>query len=142
MTLKNGKKVARAVLLVFFAVAPVFAGDSTVVFSVGSSNAPSAPRLLYPLSDSVILTGKDSLEFRWWNEGAGIDHFIFKIYKGYAMYGQDLLYKQNVPSGLSSITIQSKMFENGRVYTWSLIQVSFDGLKSDKSFSAFKVIKE
>ncbi len=53
-----------------------------------------------------------------------------------------LPYKQNIPSAESALKIKADLFEDGRVYTWSLIQVAFDGEKSDKSFNSFRVIKK
>ena len=58
------------------------------------------------------------------------------------MYAANLIYKENLPAGASSIKVKADLFEVGQVYTWSLAQVSFAGYKSDKSFNSFKVIKE
>jgi len=68
--------------------------------------------------------------------------FIFKIYKGYKMYLANLIYKEDLPPDASSVKIKSDLFEDGQVYTWSLIQISYSGYKSDRSFNSFKVIKE
>ena len=34
------------------------------------------------------------------------------------------------------------LLKDGKVYTWSLVRVSYAGYKSDKSFNSFKVIKK
>jgi hypothetical protein len=120
----------------------LFASDVRHSGSISHFNAPAEPRLLYPIKDEVTLSGKDVLEFRWWNDFMGADHFIFKIYKGYNMYASDLITKQDVPSSASSIKIKSELFEDDQVYTWSLILVALGGQKSDKSFHTFKVIKK
>jgi len=134
-------KVAIAIIIVLSSTLPVFASGFKRIYFRGF-NSPPEPRLIYPISDKVILTGKDFLEFRWWNDFIGIEHYEFKLYKGYNMYASDLIYKQSLPSRASSIKIKSELFEDGQVYTWSLIQVSFGGQKSDKSFNSFKVIKK
>ena len=139
--MKNKVKVMMATILVLLLIVPVFAGDgSSIIFGRSCVLLPG-PRLCYPVNDEVVLTGKDFLEFRWWNDCMRIDHFIFKIYKGYTMYGSDLVHKQNLPAHISSLKIKSELFQDGQVYTWSLQQVSLDGQKSDKSFNSFKVIK-
>jgi len=126
-----------AIIFVLFTLIPAYAGDIQFI----RLNKPPEPRLLYPIYDTVTLTGNAPLEFRWFNDYLGIDHFIFKIYKGYNMYASGLIYKQNIPSGDSSLKLKADLFENGQVYTWSLIQVALGGEKSDKSFNSFRVIK-
>jgi len=58
------------------------------------------------------------------------------------MYESGLIYKENLPMNTSSIKIKSNLFEDGQVYTWSLIQVSLAGQKSDQSFNSFKIEKQ
>ena len=130
--------IVSAILLI---VSPVFASGGRYNYSVTSYNILPEPRLLYPINDKVILTGKDPLEFRWMNNFMGIDHFIIKIYKGYNMYESFLVYKQKLPMDTSSIKIKSDFFVDGQVYTWSLIQVSLTGQKSDQSFNSFRINK-
>jgi len=57
------------------------------------------------------------------------------------MYAQGLMYKQNVPADNSSIKIEPVLFEDGQVYTWSLLAIGLNGETGDKSFHSFKVIK-
>jgi len=101
-----------------------------------------APRLLYPIYDTVVLKGNTPLEFRWLNDYVWTGHFIFKLYKGYNMYASGLILKQDVSPEESGIKIDSGLFSDGQVYTWSLVTVGFDGQKSDKSFNSFKVIRK
>lgn len=103
---------------------------------------PPEPRLLSPVTNDVDLKGKAYLEFKWLNDSVQVRDYIFKIYKGNNMYASDLIYKQDLPSRESSIQVKADLFEVGKVYTWSLIQVSLGGQKSDKSFSSFQVIKK
>ena len=53
-----------------------------------------------------------------------------------------MIYKENLPAGADSIKIKTDLFDDKQVYTWTLVQISFSGSKSDKSFNSFKVIKE
>ncbi|MCX5706652.1 MAG: hypothetical protein NTW13_03165 [Candidatus Omnitrophica bacterium] len=119
-----------------------FASDIRFGQFEGSFNAPPEPRLLYPITDEVILTGKDFLEFRWRSNFFEADHFIFRIYKGYNMYAAGLVYKEEIKASESSIQVKADLFSDGQVYTWSLIQVSNSGCKSDKNFNSFKIIKK
>jgi hypothetical protein len=135
----------RAIIAIFFVlsfVMAVLAEDTELALRSATFDTLPAPQLEYPVTEQVILTGKDFLEFKWWNDFMGIDHFIFRIYKGYNMYESGLFYKQNLPADESSVKIKSDLFKDSQVYTWSLIQVSFSGQKSDKSFNSFKVIKK
>ena len=133
--------IAGIILIPLSIISSVFAGEHKFKDSIGLFNTLPEPRLIYPISDEIILTGKGFLEFRWWRDFIGVDHFVFKIYKGYNMYAPDLIYEQNLSSSASSIKVKPELFDNGQVYTWSLMLVSLGGQKSDKSFSSFKVVK-
>ncbi|TAM41360.1 hypothetical protein EPN54_01920 [bacterium] len=119
-----------------------FAGTLSFTLDAGAYNSVPEPRLRYPIYDTVTLTGNAPLEFKWWNSYVGVHGFIFKLYKGYNMYAADLIRKEELPAGAYSIKISPELFEDGRVYTWSLVQVSSAGYKSDRSFNSFKVIKK
>lgn len=136
------RKVVIAIFFILSFAWSVFASDAELIQRSNAFDDVPAPRLQYPVTDKVILTGKEFLEFKWWNDFMGIDHFIFRIYKGYNMYESGLIYKQNLPSNESLVKIKSELFEDSQVYTWSLIQVVFSGKKSEKSFNSFKVIKK
>ncbi len=106
-------------------------------------NSVSGPDLIYPMTDHIVLAGKDFLEFRW--EKADIiksDHFEFRLYRGYKITASALIFKQNFPRDIYPIKIPIDLLENNQVYTWSLRQVFMNGEKSDRSFSSFKVIKK
>jgi len=138
---KNKLLIISFTLAVLLVSSSVFANGRFNSY-INSYNTLPEPRLLYPINDKVVLGGKDFLEFRWMNDFMGIDHFILKIYKGYNMYESGLIYKENLPMNTSSIKIKSNLFEDGQVYTWSLIQVSLAGQKSDQSFNSFKIEKQ
>jgi hypothetical protein len=103
---------------------------------------PPAPRLHYPVLEEVVLTGNNPLEFSWWIEQIGIDHFEFRLYKGYDMYAANLIYKERLAASSSSLKVKPDLFENNAVYTWSLLQVDVEARKSDKSFNSFRVVKK
>lgn len=133
--------VIAAVFVLSFGLA-LFAGTLSFTLDEGGYNSVPEPRLRYPIYDTVTLTGNNPLEFQWWNSYVGVSGFIFKIYKGYNMYAADLIHKEDLPGEANSVKIRPELFEAGRVYTWSLIQISNAGYKSDRSFNSFKVIKK
>lgn len=119
-----------------------FANTVSFTLEQGAYNSVPGPVLRYPINDTVILTGNQPLEFKWWNSYVGVRGFIFKIYRGYNMYAANLIHKEDLPPEAYSVKIKPDLFESGQVYTWSLIQVSNAGNKSDRSFNSFRVIKK
>jgi len=127
------------VIVILALMSPAFARD----LGLGrASCCPPEPRLLYPISDTLILTGKDFVEFKWINDFFGIDYYDFRLYRGYDTYAAGLILKQRIPQTEGFVRIKSELFINNQVYTWVLRQVSFGGKKSDSSFSSFRVIKK
>lgn len=105
--------------------------------------SPSGPTLLYPVTDNIVLTGKDFLEFRWERTDlVNTDHYEFRLFKGYKTLEATLILKQDSPAGTFPIKIAASLFEEGQVYTWSLRRVYFGGNKSDFSYSPFKIVKK
>jgi len=135
------KTVIIMLVWVLFFTPVILAGPVSFTIDNGAYNNVPEPRLRYPISETAILTGNDPLEFKWWNDLVGIRGFTLKIYKGYNMYAANLIHKEDLSPEVSSVKIKSDLFEDGQVYTWSLIRLSFSGYKSDKSFNSFKVIK-
>jgi len=103
---------------------------------------PPAPQLRYPVLEEVVLTGNNPLEFSWRIAEMRIDHFEFRLYKGYNMYAANLIYKEKPAANASSLKVKSELFENDQVYTWSLLGVDLEGRKSEKSFNSFRLVKE
>jgi len=130
------------VFLVLPAGRPVQVGAVSITLESGVYSYVPEPRLRYPISDTVFLEADEPLEFSWWNDSSQTRIFTIKIYKGYNMYAGNLIYKNDIPPGDSSVKVDSALFVDGQVYTWSLIRVSLAGYKSDKSFNSFKVIRE
>jgi hypothetical protein len=140
--MKNGMKIAAASLLILFLTASVFAQSFGRIDATGFSDFRPGPVLLYPTIDVIDITGLDSLEFKWERDASDTHHYVFKLYKGYNMYADDLILSQDIGSSEISFKVDPGRFENEQVYTWSLVQVSFTGSRSDKSSSTFKVLKK
>lgn len=104
----------------------------------------SAPQLLYPLSEEADLTGKGSLEFKWF-AGAGdlvrLDHYEFRLYKGYRTIASSLLLKNRLPAVSYSIGIEAELFDDNQIYTWTLRKAFLDGKKGELSSNSFRIIK-
>jgi hypothetical protein len=135
------KKLAIVFVFIFCFVGISPAHAVSFTLEGGLYNSPPEPRLRNPIYDAVILNSTQPLEFSWWNDVTGTRGMIFKIYKGYNMYEDNLIHKEDLPDSLSSVKIDSALFEDGEIYTWSLVRVGFSGKKSDKSFNSFKIIK-
>ncbi len=135
------KIVIIALALVLFSASVILAGAVGFGVDNGSFNSVPQPRLRYPIYDTLIISNNQPVEFSWWNDFRDTSGFILKIYKGYNMYADNLIQKENLPADASSFKVKADSFEGGKVYTWSLIRVSFSGIKSDRSFNSFKVIK-
>lgn len=109
----------------------------------GMDDVPE-PTLLSPVGETVDLTGKETLEFRWSpfegriNKRQGYD---FRLYKGRRTYAQDEVYKEQVGPDVYHVVLKADMFEDGQVYTWTLRQVYFDN-KSDAAYNSFMVVKK
>ena len=140
--MKKMTKIAAALFLALSLVSPVFAQSFTRADPAGLSDFLPGPLLVYPLGGEVNLSGLDSLEFKWQRDADDTSYFLFRVYKGYNMYEAALIVKQKVTSSYISNSVKSSLFEDGQVYTWSLVRVIFTGNKSDKSSSSFKVIKK
>ena len=131
-----------AAVFVFGLSSRLFADEITIGRSWRLIEGPTAPRLRYPVTEEVIMTGDSPLEFSWWIEQIGIDHFEFRLYKGYDMYAANLIYQEKLAANSSFVKVKPDLFENNQVYSWSLLQVGVDARKSDKSFNSFRVVKK
>ena len=129
-------------VLTFSFILPCPAGSVSFNLSGGEYNYVPEPRLRYPIYESVTISNNQPIEFSWWNNVSNTSGFILKLYKGYQMYADNLMLKENLPVDTSSFEVKADLFEAGQVYTWSLVRISFAGYKSDKSFNSFKVIKK
>ena len=112
--------------------------------TIGVEDYVPNPRLIYPVSDEVILEGEKPLIFKWSpheSRSLGRRSYVFRIYSGTEMLKPNLIYKETVPGGKHEIEVASDFFEDGETYTWSLRQI-YKGIgKSRRSFNTFRVIK-
>jgi hypothetical protein len=130
----------QACLTVVFLLALVQAGF-TQDFR-GIDNRPPSPTLLSP-AENVDLGLKASLKFQWYgSDSSAIDHYEFRLYKGYANTGDNLIFKQDLDAMASTVEVKSDLFEVGQVYTWGVRAISRSGRKSDPCFSTFTVVKK
>jgi hypothetical protein len=130
--------VTVVILLSVFGNAASFMGND-----IGQPASTPGPVLLYPVTDRVDLTGKESVVFKWEKiDAIRIREYDFRLYKGYATTAGSLMIKKKVPVDEYPIAIASKEFDLNQVYTWVLTEIFDNGIKSDKSFSSFKIIKK
>jgi len=135
------RNIIFAIALVIFSTGSSFAGAISFSLDSGPYNSVPEPKLRYPIYDTVTINNDQPLEFSWWNDAVNTSGYVLRIYKGYNMYSDNLILKKNLPADASTFEVKADLFEDGKVYTWSLIRVAFAGYKSDKSFNSFKVIK-
>lgn len=134
-------------MILSLAVAGVLLGAPVLSLGLsgqGGFDVLPEPLLLSPSNDEIDLTDRDSLEFKWLSYVSEIIKrrgYEFKLYKGYDMYADDLIYKELLPRETYSIKIDAAKFENGQVYTWALRQIAMDGIKGEQSFHSFKIKK-
>jgi len=102
-----------------------------------------APTLLYPVTEAIDLSGKDSLEFKWIKTpGMFVYYTEFKLYKSANNFASDLIYKENIQPGSYPAKVPVTYFEEGQVYSWTLRIVLTDGNRTEIAYSPFKVIKK
>jgi len=134
-----------AVSLLFSA--SVLTGSQAYTILQGSSALSQAPevRLIKPVQEEVVLSGEKELEFKWSpHEGSLSDrqYYDFRLYKGYDMVESNLILKKRIPHNTYQVSLNADLFEDGRIYTWSLRQVYNDSRKGIRSYQSFKVVKK
>ena len=132
----NNMKAIKIMILLLFLVM-IILPSAWCVDRVGR------PMLLSPNSEEVVLTGQDTLKFRWLADLKHYnnrDYYDFRIYKGYQMTADTLIFKQKLPAHTGHFTVDTGMFENGQIYTWSVRHIV--GVeKSDQGHYSFKAVK-
>lgn len=120
----------------------LFATGITV--GIGSFNQSfPGPYLLYPVTDNIDLSGSGYLEFKWRRTYfTYTDYYEFRLYHGYQAIAGNLIFKERINIDNYPFKLSAQSMEEGKVYTWVLVQVLNDGRKSDKSFSPFRIIKK
>lgn len=103
----------------------------------------ASPMLMEPGSETVVLTGKDSLTFKWYDALShypGKDYYDFRIYKGYQTVADTLIFKEKVPARTFRISVSTDLFKDGEIYSWSVRHV-VGAAKSLRNFRSFKAVK-
>jgi len=133
-------KIGLGVFLILF----IAIHSTSFAFGFGRAlEQPPSPDLVRPYGEKVDLTGKDSLEFKWEiDDLMGISYCEFRLYKGYNMYEGNLVYKEQVQAPNHVVNVKAGLFIDGQSYTWYVYEVNLAGIKSDKAFSSFEVIKK
>ena len=131
-----------AIILVLCSSNLSFAATFGFTYGDNTFNDPAPPRLRYPINETAVLATEAALEFSWWNDLLDTRGFILKVYKGYNMYGDNLILKEELPQDVSRYSADSGLFDDGQVYTWSLLRVTGAGYKSERSFNSFKVVRK
>ena len=137
--MQNSSKYLLTLISVLLIITAFFMPQSVLSRST-SAEIPVEPRLIYPVTEEVNVSGP-TLLFKWWHAAIKIDRFEFKLYKGGGSSGE-VVVKKTLPFNVSSFEVESSLLENNQTYTWCLRQVSDNGLKSEKSFITFRVIKK
>lgn len=100
------------------------------------------PRLLYPVTEEISLTGKEYLEFKWETTDFTLTRgYDFRLYKSYGTTASNLIFKRVLSNDKDSLKVKSSLFKHNEVYTWTLRRVGLGGKKSDFSSSSFRVTK-
>jgi len=103
----------------------------------------SGPTLLFPATDDIDLKSQAFVEFRWERtDRFSTDHYEFRLYKGRQAVADTLLMKKQISTDEYPFKLEASTFEVNQVYTWSLTQVYTSGRKSDKSYTAFMIIRK
>lgn len=101
-----------------------------------------APVLLTPIVTEIQSGEADMVQFKWSpHEGdAGKrDYYEFKIYKGYDMLEETLIFKERLSGDNYQYNISADRFEKGQVYTWALRQAYNSGNRSDWAHASFNL---
>jgi len=137
----------RMVLLIIFflllCTALPSSGGSLLTEDIARDNIPQ-PRLIEPVADTVDLSGKKELVFKWSPHEGDVSrrkYYDFRLYNGYQTFESTLILKKQVSKNKHEIAISSDVFKLGNIYTWTLRQKYRSG-KSLRSTSTFKVIKK
>jgi len=140
--MKKGIIAWSAIIFVLALTVSLFAGSIGGFGGRGGFNYIPAPRLLSPITDDVDLSGKEFLEFKWTLQNpVAIRGYDFRLYKGYNTSSDTLVFKQQIEGDVDSFQIKSSELEINQVYTWKLRAIGMSGVKSDSSFSPFKIVK-
>jgi len=104
------------------------------------------PTLVSPKDETVDITGKEKLEFRWkpYESPYYVYCFLLRIYRGSDMTQKNEVYSEQV-SGLDTSTeVSTDRFKDGETYTWVIKQVNNGPplFFSDPAIGTFAIVKK
>ncbi len=102
-------------------------------------------RLISPVGVTVRVNSGEGVLFKWsWMEGNRLErqYYDFRIYKGYDMLENTLIYKARIPPDTDRVMIGSDVFGVSGIYTWCVRQRYYGLARSRRSYASFKVVKE
>lgn len=138
--MKRKMKLILFAMFFLLIILPVFAYNLN---TRGLWSDPPTPTLISPTKETVDLSGKDSLEFKWRiTSFTNMESYDFRLYKGYATAQESLMVKQTVDGDTDFVKISADLFQDGQVYTWVLRGTFDSGQKTDRASSSFRVIKK
>lgn len=141
--MERAKKIIMMVFIMLLCAPLLFALDLNPLQTDTVLNAPPSPKLIYPTTETVVLTGKSYLEFKWdINDFTRSYDFDFRLYRGYEINDSNLISKEILPYDKRSIEVKAVIFKDDQVYTWTIRRTALGGAKSGRSFSSFRVIKK
>jgi len=136
-------QMKKTVFIIMFLIAATAASAQMMLTDQDPQYVP-VPRLLYPASDEVVIEEGKPLVFKWSPHeklSASGRYYDFRLYDGYDMVQSNLIFKKRLDGDVSQYHMESGMFKEGRVYTWSLRQ-GYSGIgKSRRSVQSFRVVK-
>ena len=106
----------------------------------------AGPTLIFPVEETVYISGLKKVEFRWKPADVPFEVFcyLFRIYRGRDMSQKSEVHAEQV-SGLDTATeVSADHFEDGEVYTWYIKEVNNGPpiMFSDPVFQSFRIIKK
>ncbi|MDD5019643.1 MAG: hypothetical protein PHS61_04375 [Candidatus Omnitrophica bacterium] len=110
---------------------------------VSTTHIPGPHRVL-PAQDTVDLTGRMFMDFRWEPSSSPyhVWYYDFHLYKGYDTTAVREIFAKRV-SGLSAaVSVRADYFKDGESYTWSVVQVDAGPRFSAPVYHTFRVIKK
>lgn len=135
------KRIIISVAALFFLLL-AFSGHAGAR-GMGRYDDMPGPQLVSPILDNIVLSSGSGVKFKWLcGMLARIDHYEFRLYKGYQMYADTLIMKKDVRPGDCVFELPADTFELNQPYSWSLKAVYLNGQKSQESDSTFKIIKK
>ncbi len=101
-------------------------------------------RLLSPITETIDMTGQDSITFKWAlprTGKRGRKQIQIRIFKSRELYADNIIFNEDLPRSAQEFTMSTDIFEDGKTYVWSVRQKDRRGNWSGHSPQSFLVIK-